>query len=104
MSPPSVLLTGASGFIGAAVRRELLRRNVRPLASLLALVLWLPLPGYPGVWWSPTPPASVVGGTAFCPGPTDDPGTCLVYADGAGPVTVDGEALRYATWLPKVNR
>jgi nucleoside-diphosphate-sugar epimerase len=30
----TVLLTGATGFIGAAVRQELLRRNVRPLVLL----------------------------------------------------------------------
>jgi hypothetical protein len=71
---------------------------------LLALALWLPLPGYPGVWYGFTPPASVVGGTVFCPGPDGDPGTCLVYADGAGPVVVDGEPLRYTVWLPGVNR
>jgi nucleoside-diphosphate-sugar epimerase len=32
--PPSLVLTGATGFIGAAVRQELLRRNVRPLVLL----------------------------------------------------------------------
>jgi UDP-glucose 4-epimerase len=34
VNTPTTLLTGATGFIGAAVRHELLRRNVRPLVLL----------------------------------------------------------------------
>jgi nucleoside-diphosphate-sugar epimerase len=34
MPPNSVILTGANGFIGAAVHRELSRRNLRPLTLL----------------------------------------------------------------------
>jgi UDP-glucose 4-epimerase len=36
MRIPSVILTGANGFIGAAVYRELIRRNQRPLVLLRA--------------------------------------------------------------------
>jgi hypothetical protein len=91
-----------------AERVDSSRQNVRQSAhrlrqiGLLAAALWLPLPGYPGVWYGFTPPVTVTGGMAFCPGPADEPGTCLVYADGRGVVTVDGEELRYQTWLPTI--
>jgi hypothetical protein len=88
------------GRAAAAPARALVVAALSLLWATAGAVGWQPLPGYPGVWWSLTPPATVEGGRVFCPGPADEPGTCLVYADGQGPVVVDGEPLRYQTWLP----
>ena len=88
------------GRAAAAPARALVVATLSLVWTTAGAVGWQPLPGYPGVWWGLTPPVSVEGGTAFCPGPADEPGTCLVYADGQGPVVVDGATLRYQTWLP----
>jgi hypothetical protein len=90
------------GRAAAAPARALVVAALSLLWTTAGAVGWQPLPGYPGVWWSLTPPVSVEGGTVFCPGPEGDPGTCLVYANGQGPVVVDGKPLRYQTWLPTI--